>query len=98
MPNGQEQQFQFAFFELALTKRRRSIWVWRVCTQSGRLIMHGSETTRAAARYHGQRALFLLLSTSARNYAPWIFWDRSQAAAVDAQIAMIEDSYASHFS
>jgi hypothetical protein len=60
----QGQQFQFAFFDLVLTKRGRSTWVWRVNTQSGRLVMQGTEATRTAARYGGQRGLFLLLTTS----------------------------------
>jgi hypothetical protein len=51
---------QFLVFEKVLKKRRRT-WKWRVCTTEGDVIMHGSESSRPAARYQADRALFLLL-------------------------------------
>jgi len=51
---------QFLVFEKVLEKRRRT-WKWRVCTTEGDVVMHGSESTRPAAKYQADRALFLLL-------------------------------------
>ena len=51
---------QFLVFEKVLKKRRRT-WKWRVCTPEGDVIMHGSESSRPAAGYQADRALFLLL-------------------------------------
>ena len=51
---------QFLVFEKALKKRRRT-WKWRVCTPEGGVVMQGSESSRPAARYQANRALFLLL-------------------------------------
>jgi hypothetical protein len=48
-------------FEVTLRKRGRTRWEWRVCDGTGREIMRGWETSRPAARYRGERALFLLL-------------------------------------
>jgi len=48
-------------FEMTLRKRGRTRWEWRVCDSAGREIMRGWETSRPAARYKGERALFLLL-------------------------------------
>jgi hypothetical protein len=48
-------------FEVTLRKRGRTRWEWRVCDSTGREIMQGWETSRPAARYKGERALFLLL-------------------------------------
>jgi hypothetical protein len=50
-------------FDIALNQRGR-IWVWRVCTARGDVIMKGSESTRSAARYKANQALFLLLLTA----------------------------------
>jgi hypothetical protein len=51
---------QFLVFEKVLKKRRRT-WKWRVCTPEGDVVMHGSESSRPAAGYQADRALFLLL-------------------------------------
>jgi len=48
--------------ELVVVKRRRG-WDWRVRDQKGTVIAGGRERTRAAARYHAYRALFLLIAT-----------------------------------
>jgi hypothetical protein len=49
--------------EVLITERRPNKWEWRVCDRQGATIMNGFGTTRRAARYRGNRALFLLLST-----------------------------------
>jgi hypothetical protein len=49
-----------SMFDVALNRRGR-IWAWRVCTAGGNVIMQGSESTRSAARYKANHALFLLL-------------------------------------
>jgi hypothetical protein len=51
---------QFPVFELVLKKRGR-IWRWSVCTSEGAVVMEGSESSRPAAKYQADRALFLLL-------------------------------------
>lgn len=51
--------------EVTVTKRRRS-WEWRVHDQTGALLMHGRERSRPAARYQGNRSLFLLLAVGRR--------------------------------
>jgi hypothetical protein len=56
-------------FEVTLRKRRRTRWQWRVSDSAGREIMQGWELSRAAARYKGERALFLLLLTPFPNRA-----------------------------
>ena len=52
--------------EVIVVKRRRA-WEWQLRDQSGVLIMGGREKSRPAARYHGYRALFLLLACSWRE-------------------------------
>lgn len=51
-------------FEINLRQRRRT-FRWYLCTSNGRLLMQGSETSRAAARYRANRALFLMFLASA---------------------------------
>jgi hypothetical protein len=51
--------------EVTVTKRRRS-WEWRVHDHNGTLLMHGRERSRPAARYQGNRSLFLLLAVGRR--------------------------------
>ena len=51
---------QFQIFEVALKKRRRR-WLWRVSTTDGDAVIEGSESSRPAAKYNANRALFLLL-------------------------------------
>jgi hypothetical protein len=50
-------------FEVVIVRRSPMRWEWRVCDRKGAILMHGSERTRRAARYEGDRALFLLLAT-----------------------------------
>jgi hypothetical protein len=54
-------------FEVILNKRGRSRWEWQVCDRNGRAIMCGLEDSRPAAKYQGERALFLLLPMSPRQ-------------------------------
>ncbi|WP_407178705.1 hypothetical protein [Bradyrhizobium sp. STM 3562] len=56
--------------EVLLTKRGRARWEWRVCDSSGKTIMGASEISRPEAKYQGERALFLLLLTTARTLDP----------------------------
>ena len=49
-------------FEVILTRRKRFGWRWQVCDQSGKIFAGGFERTRPSAKYHGERALFFLLS------------------------------------
>jgi hypothetical protein len=51
---------QFSVFDLVLNKRGRT-WRWSVCTGEGAAVMVGSESSRSAAKYQADRALFLLL-------------------------------------
>jgi hypothetical protein len=51
--------------DVTVTKRRRS-WEWRVHDHNGTLLMHGRERSRPAARYQGNRSLFLLLAVGRR--------------------------------
>jgi hypothetical protein len=53
--------YQFPIFDVVLKKRGRKTWRWRVCTAEGLVVMRGSENSRPAAKYHADRALFLLL-------------------------------------
>src|ERR1700733_8009549 len=51
---------QFQIFEVVLKKRRRK-WLWSVSTTDGDAVIVGSESSRPAAKYNANRALFLLL-------------------------------------
>jgi hypothetical protein len=51
---------QFQIFEVVLKQRGRK-WLWRVSTTDGDALIEGSESSRPAAKYHANRALFLLL-------------------------------------
>jgi hypothetical protein len=53
--------------EVVIEKRRRSTWEWRVLGSSGRTIMSGREHNRQAAKYQGERAMFLLLAHPKRS-------------------------------
>jgi hypothetical protein len=57
-----------AMFEVLIIKRKRMKWEWRVCDRKGSILMHGWESSRRAAKYRGDRALFLLLA--AGTYYP----------------------------
>jgi len=52
-----------AVLEVLITKRSPTKWEWRVCNRHGTTIVGGFECTRPAARYRGNRALFLLLAS-----------------------------------
>jgi hypothetical protein len=51
---------QFQVFEVVLKKRRRR-WLWRLSTTNGHAVIEGSESSRPAAKYSANRALFMLL-------------------------------------
>jgi hypothetical protein len=48
--------------EVVVIQRRPTKWTWQVCNAAGTPIMTGWEKTRRAAKYQGDRALFLLLA------------------------------------
>jgi len=48
---------------VVITEFSPSKWEWRVCDRRGATIMNGFEGTRRAAKYGGDRALFLLLAS-----------------------------------
>jgi hypothetical protein len=51
---------RFSVFEVILERRGRK-WNWRVRTSKGDVVMQGCESSRPAANYKADRALFLLL-------------------------------------
>jgi hypothetical protein len=51
---------QFQNFEVVLKQRRRK-WLWSVSTTDGDTFIEGLESSRPAAKYNANRALFLLL-------------------------------------
>jgi hypothetical protein len=51
---------RFQIFEVVLRKRHRK-WLWSVSTTDGDAVIEGSESSRPAANYSANRALFLLL-------------------------------------
>jgi hypothetical protein len=55
--------------EVTVARRRKS-WEWRVHDGNGKLIMHGRERSRPAARYQGYRSLFMLLAVGRRPVEP----------------------------
>jgi len=55
-------------FDVVIIKRASAKWEWQVCDRQGTILMHGWEDTRRAAKYRGNRALFLLLA--AGTYEP----------------------------
>lgn len=57
-----------SMFEIVIIKRSPKKWEWLVCGRDGQTIMRGWEPTRQAAKYKGDRALFLLLA--AATYGP----------------------------
>jgi hypothetical protein len=48
-------------FEVVIINRRPFRWEWQLCDREGKVILGGLEKSRAAAKYAGERALFLLL-------------------------------------
>ncbi|WP_245003960.1 hypothetical protein [Bradyrhizobium liaoningense] len=55
---------EFPIFEVTLAPRRRRKWNWSVCTVQGAVVMQGRESSRPAAKYQAERALFMLLLTA----------------------------------
>ena len=55
-------------FEVVIIQRNPAKWVWQVRDRGGAVLMHGWEPTRRAAKYKGDRALFLLWA--AGTYSP----------------------------
>jgi hypothetical protein len=55
-------------FEVVIFKCSPTRWEWQLCDRKGNAIMRGWEHTRPAAKYRGDRALFLLLA--AAHYGP----------------------------
>ncbi|MBV8923741.1 MAG: hypothetical protein JOZ74_00090 [Bradyrhizobium sp.] len=56
-------------FEIAIVQKRLR-WDWSVRDRRGKVVMAGREKSRAAARYHSGRALFLLLLTTCPRLKP----------------------------
>jgi hypothetical protein len=48
-------------FEVVIEKLGQFRWEWRVRDRAGKILVHGWEKTRNAAKYRGERALFQLL-------------------------------------
>jgi len=67
---------QFPVFEVVL-KRRGRTWSWRVCTTEGDVVMLGSESSRAAAKYKADRALFQLLLSAPYRSKGLRWWQSS---------------------
>jgi hypothetical protein len=65
-PQGQDACWRYAraMFEVVIFKRGPTRWEWQVCDRKGNAIMRGWEHTRPAAKYRGDRALFLLLAAA----------------------------------
>jgi hypothetical protein len=59
-------QLESPLFEVKIVQRRLR-WDWCLRDRSGKVVMEGREKSRAAARYHSGRALFLLLLASCRH-------------------------------
>jgi hypothetical protein len=75
---GKEQGTKLVgMFEVILTRRKRFGWRWQVCDHAGKLFADGFERTRPSAKYHGERALFFLLSQA------HLLRDRSAASSED---------------
>jgi hypothetical protein len=70
-PDGED---RFAGFDVVLKRRGRNRWKWAVCTAAGEVVISGSESSRAGARYKAERALFLLLCASASRAASGGEW------------------------
>lgn len=60
---------RFPIFDVTLAQRRRR-WVWSVRTTGGTLVMTGSRSSRSAARYEADRALFLMLLSAPYHSRP----------------------------
>jgi hypothetical protein len=49
--------------DVVISDRGSTRWEWRVCDRLGTTIMNGFESSRRAAKYRGDRALFALLAS-----------------------------------
>jgi hypothetical protein len=56
--------------EVLITELSPTKWEWRVCDRYGTTIMGGFESTRPAAKYRGNRALFFLLASGCPPSVP----------------------------
>jgi hypothetical protein len=56
-------------FDMVIKNTGPDRWEWEVCKLSGKPLIFGYETTQRAARYHAERALFLLLLAGFRKIA-----------------------------
>jgi len=45
-------------YEVVIINRRRARWTWQLIDQNGRVVLSGTERSREAAKYAGERALF----------------------------------------
>jgi hypothetical protein len=54
-------------FEVVIINRSPNRWEWLVYNRDRIPIMQGWERTRAAAKYQGERALFILLASGWRS-------------------------------
>lgn len=61
----EEDRDRYPGYDIVLKQRGRGRWKWAVCRPGGEAVMSASECSRAGARYKAERALFLLLCTSA---------------------------------
>ncbi|TWA93881.1 hypothetical protein FBZ96_109332 [Bradyrhizobium stylosanthis] len=55
---------EFPIFEMSLARQRRGKWTWSVSIVQGTVVMRGRESSRPAAKYRAERALFMLLLTA----------------------------------
>jgi transposase len=55
---------EFPIFEMVVVQRRRRRWAWSVRTSQGAVVAQGRESSRPAAKYQAERALFMLLLTA----------------------------------
>jgi hypothetical protein len=63
---------QFPVFQMVLRKRGRTTWRWHVSRAEGDIVMQGSETSRPAAKYRADSALFLLLLSAVIDRRGWV--------------------------
>jgi hypothetical protein len=72
-------------FEIALSKRGRKKWEWRVLDPSGKVVVGGFEGARREAKYKAERAFFhsLLVTSKLRLQPkrPLDFWTGSGTGA-----------------
>lgn len=75
---------QLPVFE-ALLKKRGRVWRWSVCTAEGHVVMQGTESRRASARYKANRALFLMLLCAPYSHIQLINGDRKAGSHSDGR-------------